>query len=369
MRVFMRAHIERLRQEYDLTLLTNGNAEELTDLLGSNVTFRRVGIRRKISVGHDLLALIGLWRQFRRDKFDAVHSIMPKAGFLAMLAARLAGVPLRVHVFTGQIWATLSSPRRQVLRLADKFTAMNATRLLADSRSQIVFMIESGVVNAEQIGVLADGSVAGVDMERFSRCTAARERIRSEYNIPDTAIVFLFLGRLKRDKGVRDLAAAFLEAATSDPRVQLFVVGPDEDGLGQEVDALGTKFPGRVHRAGFADRPEDYMSAADVLCLPSYREGFGSVIIEAASVGLPAIASRIYGITDSVNEGVTGVLHERGSSKEIASAMLLLASDERLRGKMGEAARLRVRDQFSESRLTTALAEFYQQLFRESARG
>lgn len=368
LRAFMRAHVERLRQDYDLTLLANGNAGELVDLLGGNVKFGRVGIRRKISVGHDLLALIELWRRFRRDNFDAVHSIMAKAGFLAMLAARLAGVPLRVHVFTGQVWVTASSPRRQILWLADKFIVMNATRVLADSHSQSVFMIESGVVKAAEIGVLADGSVGGVDVERFSRCTVARERIRSECNIPNTAIVFLFLGRLTRDKGLHDLAAAFLEAANSDPRIQLFVVGPDEDGLGPEVDALGTSFPGRVHRAGFADRPEDYMSAADVLCLPSYREGFGSVIIEAASVGLPAIASRIYGITDAVIEGVTGVLHEPGSSKEIASAMLLLASNERLRAEMGEAARLRVRDKFSESRLTTALAEFYRHLFTESAR-
>ena len=110
------------------------------------------------------------------------------------------------------------------------------------------------------------------------------------------------------------------------------------------------------------------MSAADVLCLPSYREGFGSVIIEAASVGLPAIASRIYGVTDSVMEGVTGVLHEPGSSEEIAGAMLHLASDERARAQMGEAARRRAHDQFSEIRVTTALAEFYHDLFTEGER-
>ncbi|MDQ6771177.1 MAG: glycosyltransferase [Gemmatimonadota bacterium] len=368
-RVFMRAHVETLRQEYDVTLFANGDSGELIDLLGSHVMFRRVKIMRKVSIGLDFLALIDLWRQFRRDQFDAVHSIMPKSGLLAMLAARLAGVPVRVHVFTGQVWATAAGARRQLLRLADTVLAMNATRVLADSRSQRAFLIESGVVKATDIGVLADGSVAGVDVERFSRCPVARERIRSERNIPGSAIVFLFLGRLTRDKGLHDLAAAFVEAAYFDPCIQLFVVGPDEEGFGQLLDTLGARFPARVHRAGFAERPEDYMSASDVLCLPSYREGFGSVIIEAASVGLPAIASRIYGITDSVIEGVTGVLHEPGSSKEIASAMLWLASSERVRAQMGEAARLRVRDQFSESRVTTALVEFYRHLFTESARG
>ena len=100
-----------------------------------------------------------------------------------------------------------------------------------------------------------------------------------------------------------------------------------------------------------------------VCCLPSYREGFGTVIIEAASIGLPAIASRIYGITDAVVEGVTGILHQPASGHEIAEAMLLFASDKNLRRQMGTAARMRAIDKFSEERVLKAFAEFYDDMF------
>ena len=105
------------------------------------------------------------------------------------------------------------------------------------------------------------------------------------------------------------------------------------------------------------------MAAADVFCLPSYREGFGSVIIEAAAVGLPAIASRIYGITDAVEDGITGMLHAPASDREIAEAMLLLASNEDLRHRMGKAARARVIDKFSQVRVTRAFVDFYRDVF------
>jgi glycosyltransferase involved in cell wall biosynthesis len=364
---FLRGHIDALKTSYDVTLVSNGSAGELAGVLGDHVSFVPIRIERRISIAHDLRALFTLWRFFRAEKFDSVHSITPKVGLLSMLAARGARIPRRFHTFTGQVWATQTGLRRFVLKSLDRVLGLNATRLLADSHSQRLFLIQNGVVKAPAIGVLAEGSVSGVDSQRFAYSAEVRARIRGQYGIPRDAVVFLFVGRLSRDKGVIDLSRAFATAAKKDANIHLMIVGPDEAGLQGEFSALAQRIAGRVHRVGLVDRPEHFMAAADVCCLPSYREGFGMVLIEAASVGLPAIASRIYGITDAVEDGVTGLLHRPTSDREISEAMLLLAADDGLRRRMGEAARQRVIDRFSEARVTGAVVEFYRNMLSEPA--
>jgi len=362
----MAPHIKRLSKDYDITLVANGVPEDLAELLGSSVSFAPVRIERNISAKNDFIALIKLWKLFSGSHFDCVHSILPKSGLLSMLAAKMAGVPLRIHTFTGQVWANKHGLQRQILKYLDKVLAMSATHILADSHSQCKFLLENNVVKASSISVLAEGSISGVDVDRFKHNAGARKQIREEKKIPQDAVVFLFLGRLKKDKGLLDLSEAFGIAAERNSKLHLLVIGPDEDSLESEFAALSARFPGRVHRAGFTDFPEYYMSASDVFCLPSYREGFGTVIIEAASVGLPSIASRIYGITDAVVDGTTGILHSPKSGVEIANAMLLLASDNDFRLRMGQLARERVLKNFPEKRITEALADLYRKAFSDA---
>lgn len=359
---FMAPHIARLKDEYDITLVASGSAEDIAGLLGGHVSFIPLKIDRKISIKNDIFSLINLWRLFRREKFDCVHSIMPKSGLLSMIAGRLANVPWCFHTFTGQVWANKKGLRRFVLKFFDKVLAMNATRVLADSKSQRLFLIENRVVKAGKIDVLADGSIAGVDVDRFKLNGDIRSQIRQSLKIPDDAVVFLFMGRLTRDKGLMDLSRAFAKVAEQKSNIHLFVVGPDEENFEIEFTNLARQFQGQVHRIGFTHCPEDYMSASDVFCLPSYREGFGTVIIEAAATGIPAIASRIYGITDAVEDGVTGILHQPTSDSEMAEAMFLLASNHDLRQRMGTAARERVINKFSETRVTKAFSDFYRKM-------
>lgn len=363
---FMAPHIASLKADHEVTLVSSGSAEDVSDLLDGSVSFRSINIERKVSITKDVISLIKLFKLFRKEKFDCVHSIMPKSGLLSMLAARLAGVPLRFHTFTGQVWATRRGGRRLVLKFLDKVLARNATQVLADSRSQRLFLIKNKVAKAQSITVLADGSVTGVNVDRFQFNMIVRQQVRKNLQIPNEAIVFLFVGRLTRDKGLLELSRAFQLAAKKNENLHLLIVGPDEDGCEIETSMLESFFTGRVHRVGFTHSPENYMSAADVFCLPSHREGFGSVIIEAAAVGLPVIASRIYGIIDAVEDGVTGILHSAGSDREIEDSMLLLASNKDLRLKMGSAARARAISKFAEARVTEAFSDFYRDMFSKS---
>ncbi|HXM63312.1 MAG TPA: sugar transferase [Terriglobales bacterium] len=365
---FLQDQIRALSEVYEITVVANTNDRDAFHRLGLNAELVSVSIPRAAHLWRDARALLSLYFLFKKRQFDLVHSITPKAGLLTMMTGRLAGVRTRIHTFTGQVWATASGFTRRLLKLADQLTNSCATQVLADSQSQLKFLIEEGVVSARKCRVLANGSISGVDVSRFCPDAAARQRIRQEASIPEDALIFLFAGRLNKDKGVLDLAKAFDRLAAQRGNAHLVCIGPDEAGLETQMRSICSSCVERLHFVGQARFPERYMAAADVLCLPSYREGFGSVVIEAAAAGIPAIASRIYGLTDAVQDGVTGRLHQPGDWEELADAMELLAANRSLREQLGRQARERANENFAVHTVTEALLAFYsQQLSAETS--
>ena len=362
LQVFMRAHIAMLAEQNEVTLITRGNESDLQELLSDHVHFIDVKFSRKISLVTDLLALFTLYRIFKHYRFDVVHSLMPKTGLLAMLAAYLARIPHRIHTFTGQVWVNKTGLGRWLLKTLDRLIAWCSNGLLTDSFSQKSFLIEQNIVQGSKIKVLGNGSVCGVDTNRFQPNQITRNKLRSDLNIPENALVILFLGRVNQEKGVLDLAQAFAHINKLDSQMHLLLVGPDEGGVDKILQEILSPCLLNYHRVGYTDRPENYMSCSDIFCLPSYREGFGSVIIEAAAVGLPAVASNIYGLFDAVNDGETGILHEVKNIKQIQNALLLLASDDALRFNMSIQAQRRARMLFAQEIITGEMFQYYDEL-------
>ena len=358
LRAFLAPHVAALRQHYAVTVVANGADGDLPQA-DRGIELVAVPIVRPIAPLRDLIALVRLARLFRRARFAAIQSVTPKAGLLAMLAGFVARVPVRIHIFTGQVWVTRRGAARWLLKLADQVIAGCATHVLVDSPSQRDFLIAERVVSAGRSRVLARGSISGVDATRFKPDPRARHELRGQFGYRDDSVVLLFLGRLNRDKGVLDLAAAFARLAATDEQLRLLFVGPDEDGM---RDALQRALGAAATRAGFVgdtDRPEHYLAAADVFCLPSYREGFGTTIIEAGACGIPAVGSRIYGITDAIEDGVTGLLFEPGNVAELAERIDRLARDPALRQGLGERAREKALRDFPASAVTAELVRLY----------
>lgn len=368
-RAFLVDQLKALSEQYDLTLVTNTSDESFLTTLGISGRTVPVLIERAINPKRDLAALGKLWRLFNAERFDCVHSVTPKAGFLSAWAGVLAGIPNRLHTFTGQVWATRTGIMRSVLRLADKMIASLDTHLLADSPSQREFLVGEEVFRAEKCSVLGKGSISGVDLGRFRPDLKARARLRQSSDVSPDALVFLFIGRLTRDKGVYDLVQAFSAVSEKVPNAYLWIVGPDEQGVANGVKNICDGCSGRVKFFGSTSTPEQFMAAADVLSLPSYREGFGSVVIEAAAVGIPAVVSRIYGLTDAVEDGVTGLLHAARNADEIADRMVRIACDPALRLRLGANARRRALEHFSNDAITSALVKFYSALLGGRSRG
>ena len=355
---FLQQPIRKLSEHYDIYLALNLAADDTFPGLDELINVVPVCIERKISPLRDLLALSQLAKLFLRHNFKLVHSVTPKAGLLAMIAAYVARIDIRIHTFTGQVWVTRAGFKRWLLKSMDKLIGVLATSTLADSGSQRQFLLNQGVLAATQCNVLAKGSISGVDTQRFKPDSQERSKIRNSFGIADTETVFLFMGRLNSEKGVVDLAAAFSHLKNTHTR--LLIVGPDEQNMRSDMERLTKGCAGRVHFVDFSARPQEYMAAADVLCLPSYREGFGNVVIEAASVGIPAIGSRIYGIIDSIEENYSGLLFEPHDVSELESCMSILANDATMRFRLGKQARERVLVDFTSEKLALAWLEYYQ---------
>jgi glycosyltransferase involved in cell wall biosynthesis len=359
-KVFLYHQIRALSKVYNVTLVVNlQDQKDLYNYLPKSVEVLDVPIHREISIYYDLKALVILTYVFYKAEFSLVHSFSPKAGLLTMLASWMIGSPKRLHTFTGQVWLTKNGLMKILLRLSDRLIDALATNVLIDSPSQKKFLLDNHVVKSDNSIVLGKGSISGVDLDRFKPNLTMREEIRCKFGLTNTVVLILFVGRLKRDKGVLDLIKAFSNVRRNLDNTALLIVGPDEDGLESEI-----KCKEGVYLAPFTEFPEHYMAASDVFCLPSYREGFGSVVIEAAACGVPSIGSNIYGLRDAIIDGETGILVHPKSVREIEKAIYKLVKGNKLRYKMGKAARTYVKENFSNDSVTKQLLALYKDLLQ-----
>ena len=326
-------------------------------LKGVNAKFIYLDIERKPSLIEDIRLLIQLIILLRKNKFNIVHTIMPKTGLVGMLAASLSSIRIRIHTFTGQVWVTKKGLIKFFLKFTDFLTATFATHVLADSLSQRKFLITNKIVPQKKIDVLGYGSIAGVDLKNFSMDILQRRLIRRKLKIKTNDVVFTFVGRLNIDKGILDLLDAFKRLSHEYLNVHLILLGPAE---GPFLEVIKKSIRNsKIHLFSYSLFPQKYLSASDVFCLPSYREGFPNVIIEAASIGIPAIASNIYGITDAVLDYKTGLLHKPRDVNGIEKCMRLLVDNKKLREKLGRAAKIRTINFFNQKDVIHNLNVFY----------
>ncbi|MEF1320717.1 glycosyltransferase family 4 protein [Vibrio owensii] len=352
---FMVNHIKKLSDFYKITVIANEQLDTIkTDL---PVDFIHLPMKRDISPFNDLVCIAKLYGIIRSNKFDAVHTITPKAGLVGMISSFLARVDNRFHTFTGQVWATKSGGFRLLLKSIDKLIFSLSTYSLIDSPSQQQFLLDERVINSGKSSVLGKGSISGVDIVKFTHSKDKRSELRKEHRIPNDAFVFIFLGRLCKDKGIDELMEAFQKVSQTNLNVYLLLVGPNESNY--DASYFEKQENERIVVAGPTRYPEHYFSVADVLVLPSYREGFGTTVLEAAASGIPTIASNIYGLSDAVVDKHTGLLHDVRNVESLTSCMFNVINDQELTSELGLNAKSRVNQYFSADYLSNELMDFY----------
>lgn len=364
--------LKRMPADFDVCVVGQGVSSCKSSY--PDVRWVDIDLSRKINLVSDLLALFALCRFLVSYKPDIVHSIMPKAGLLTTIAGFVCRVPIRIHTFTGQVWATEANPARTVYYWFDRLINYLNTICLTDSPSQSAFLHAHKISNAgTALPVLSKGSLSGVDVARFDLATLTERagHLRTQLGLNKTDFVFAYIARKTWDKGAVDVLNAFATVSRIHPNARLLFVGPDESG-GDIEDLLKSdpRLVGNVRSVGQVDNHELYLANSDVLCLPSHREGFGTIVIDAAALGVPTIGSNIAGLVDSIEDGKTGLLFPAGDVDALAGIMAEFLQNPSKYEQMRLSARARVVEFFTADLLYDALKALYLELaeYRRRAR-
>jgi len=366
---FLRGQLAYLRESgADVHLVSSPESQLEPTAEREAVTAHAVKMDREIAPLKDLRALVALWRLFRRLRPDIVNASTPKAGLLAGLAAKLSGVRGRVYLLRGLRMETTTGLLRWILWSAERLACASASRVVCVSPSLLERAVELRLVKREKAVVLAGGSSNGVDVQRFApspALLAEAERLRSELDLVRPGPVIGFVGRFTRDKGLVELAEAFARVRGRHPSARLLLVGDFEDG---DPVPEGTRSLLEDHRhvifTGWVHEVAPYFHLCDVVALPTYREGFPNIAVEAASAGKPVITTDATGARDSVVDGETGLIVPTGDAVALAEALDRVLDDPAWARTLGERGRRRAAERFAPELIWRGLFDLYAELYR-----
>ena len=352
----------------------SSEGEELREVHeNEGIAVEAITMSRKITPFQDLKSLWEMWNFLRKEKPQIVHTHTPKAGIIGMLAARLAGVPHRLHTVAGLPLMEATGTKRKILNIVEKLTYSSATRVYPNSKGLYDFILQNNFTQSNKLKIIANGSSNGIDTAFFSPGQVTeleRVTLREKLNIQPNDFVFVFVGRIVSDKGINELIKAFSElqaAGNNEPvGIKLLLVG----GLENDLDPLNPETLAEINQnkdiisVGFQQDVRSFFAIADALVFPSYREGFPNVVMQAGAMGLPSIVSDINGCNEIIIEGENGLIIPSKNVEKLKEKMLTLAKDKNLYTKLKGNSRRMIENRYEQSVVWNALLEEYEGLLQ-----
>lgn len=368
----LRGQLAYMRERgFDVYLLCSGDETARQFCEREGATLLDVPMQREISPLADLRSLAGIVRELRRIRPHIVNAGTPKAGLLVTVGAWIAGVPCRIYNIRGLRLETTSGRLRAILTLCERTAARLAHRVLCISPSLLRLCRELNLFPEGKGKVLGEGSSNGLNTDRFTRTPEIEQRarlLREEHAIPPQARVLGFVGRIVPDKGIVELVDAWRRLREDYADLHLLVVGPFEEGNPAPPDTRETlENDPRVHLTGHVTNMPPYYAAMDILAVPTYREGFGNVFLEASAMEIPAVGTRVSGCMDAIADGLTGTLVPPRDPEALAEAIRAYLDDPALASTHARQGRARVLRSFRPEVIWQNLFDEYVALLR--ARG
>ncbi len=360
--IFITGMIQDLRDAGYEVVSVSSDGPELDQVRQAGARAEVVEMQRHISPVSDLKSLWQMYRLFRREKPEIVHSMTPKAGLICMLAARLAGVPVRIHMFTGLVFPTSTGIKRRILMATDRITCACATHIIPEGEGVKADLLGNHITHKD-IHVLGYGNCRGIDLNRFN-AELPEVQLQAEKIRKPGVFTFIYIGRIVRDKGIDELTAAFSRLYNERHDTELRLVGTFEDNLDPVSDdarrIIDTCPAIRAVGAQADVRP--WLAAADALVFPSYREGFPNVVIEAGAMNLPSIVTDINGSREIIIEGRNGTIVPPRDADALYRAMCSFIDRRDHTRAMAAEARPLIASRYEQSYVRRCLIDFYKNI-------
>ena len=321
-----------------------------------------IPMQRKISIIHDLKSLWALYRLFLKERPFIVHANTPKASFLSMIAAWLARVPHRIYLVTGLRFETVHGPLRLLLKMTERISCFCATKVIPEGDG-VKKLLYSEHITKKPMEKILNGNINGIDVEYFDRSKdilAKAAIIKNESN----AFTFIFIGRIVRDKGINELISAFHKLSSENQHIRLFLVGVFED----ELDPILPETKRLIETSeniiftGYQNDVRPYLAASDMLILPSYREGFPNVVLQAGAMGLPCIVTNISGSNEIIIPNKNGIIIPKQNTEALYQAMKYCIQHPESVKEMAQEARPSIVSRFKQQDVWRAILDMYNSL-------
>ena len=367
LKLLLKEQLKYMNQFLDVIAVSSAGKELQEVEKSQGVRVQAIEMSREITPLKDLVSLFKMIIFLSKEKTQIVHTHTPKAGLIGMLGAWITRVPHRLHTVAGLPVMESSGIKRKILMFVEWLTYRCATNVYPNSNGLKEFILANKLTESIKLKVLGNGSSNGIDTVYFDKTKEVLKNVdvlKEKYRLTQEDFIYIFIGRIVKDKGINELLSAFDKLCQSEKNVKLLLVGPYEDHLDpiSEASRRILKRNKNIIETGYQEDVRSFLAVSDCLVFPSYREGFPNVVMQAGAMGLPSIVSDINGCNEIIQAGVNGLIIPVKDIEALYNSMYMIYQDKQLIARLAQNARKQIADRYDQGFVWNVIKDEYDML-------